>query len=1062
MSTDHETFWRDYLEGHTQTRLPRWAAEPTAGEVCSASTVTGALAGLSAMLGEPPRRLVLAALVRVVGMLAAETDVTIGYRETMSEPAVPLRVQLSGGSWRDLIAMVKTAELAVAAHRGYPPPTTGQVFDVGFGPGLAAGAAPAASAALAVACAGGRLSLSCRGQLFDAEYLARFGGYLTVAMIAMAADPGAPYLEADLKSASERDHLVHGRAGPARPLPQDHAHKLVARQARERPGAIAVIHRDQQWSYDRVNRAANRIAHALLAAGLHAEDVVGVATERCPGWLCAVLGVLKAGGCYLPVEPEFPPARVAALASRANVRFLLTEPGGLAALAGTPGLWSRPVQDLLHSDLPDADPAVAVGLRQLAYVYFTSGSTGVPKGAMCEHLGMINHLTAKTGEFGIGCDDVVVQNARQSFDISLWQLIAPLTVGGRTLILPEEDILDVRRLTDAVVASGATVLQVVPSYLDVLLRFLEEHPRGLGRLRHVCVTGEAISKPLVNRWFASYPRITLVNAYGATEASDDTTHEVMSAPPPGELVPVGRPVSNVTVYVLGPGDGLRPLGTPGEIAFSGICVGRGYINDAERTAEAFAADPFRPGERMYRTGDYGRWLPGGSLEFHGRQDEQVKIHGIRIELGEVESRAREHPRVLAASVVVAPLPGAGKSLVVFYTTADGLTPAELREHLAGSLPANAMPARIECIDELPLTANGKADKRLLTSRALRAQVPPGTVSRVPPRTPTQRRIAQAWAKAMNRPVTDIDCDDSFFELGGSSLSALRVVAALDGLISLDDLVRNPVLSALASAADGAGREAGGLLRLMAGPSAGPSAALVCVPYAAGTAISFQALAAALAALDGGLAVYAVQPPGHDLCRPDEPLVELTELAKLMAGEIAAIDAPVVLWGHCAGAAAAIEAARLLGDQVRHVFVAARPLEPPAALAKEIAAVLAATDISLGIELAAGGWLDGLAGAGLSRADQAFIGRVYRHDTRIANKYLIEASQTWRQRLGCPVTVVAARSDPLTSGFREHFVAWRAFSGEVSLAELDDGGHYFLRTRSGQAAGLILRVLERTA
>jgi amino acid adenylation domain-containing protein len=1058
--TDHEAFWRDYLAGHTLTRLPRWAAEPAAAEVCSAITVPGVLSWLSATLREPPQRLVLAAFVWVVGMLAAETDVTIGHRAAPSEPAAPLRVRLSGGSWRDLIGMVKAAERAVAGHRGCPPRATRPPFDVGFGPGLRTGAA---QAALAVACAGGRISLSCDGQLFDAEYLARFGGYLTAAMTAMAADPAAPGLEADLLSPSERGHLVHGRAGQVRSLPQEHAHELFARRARERPGAIAVVHRDQQWTYDRVNRGANRIAHTLLAAGLRAEDVVGVATERGPDWLCAVLGVLKAGGCYLPVEPDLPAARVDALASRANVRFLLTEPGGLAALAGTPGLWSRPARDLLHGDQPDADPAVAVGMRQMAYVYFTSGSTGVPKGAMCEHLGMINHFTAKTDDFGIGRHDVIVQNALQSFDISLWQLIAPLTVGGRTLILPADDILDVRRLADAVVAGGATILQVVPSYLDVLLRFLEENPRGLGRLRQVCVTGEAISKPLVNRWFASYPQITLVNAYGATEASDDTTHEVMSAPPPGELVPVGRPVGNVTVYVLGPGDGLRPLGTPGEIAFSGICVGRGYINDPERTAEAFAADPFRPGERMYRTGDYGRWLPGGSLEFHGRRDEQVKIHGVRIELGEVESRAREHPLVIAASVVAAPLPGAGKQLVVFYTCADGLEPADLREHLAGSLPASAMPARIERIGELPLTANGKVDKRLLASRALRALAPPAMAQRVQPRTPTQQRIAEAWAKAMNRPVEDIGCDDSFFELGGSSLSALRVVAGLDGLISLDDLVRNPVLSALASAADGAGREPGGLLRLMAGPAAAPSAALVCVPYAAGAAISFQALAAAIAALDDGLAVYALQPPGHDLGRRYEPLVELDELTKLMAGEVGAIDAPVAVWGHCAGVAAALETARLLGSQVRHVFVAARLLESGAALAREVAAVAAATDIDLGIELAAGGGLGGLAEAGLSRADQAFIGRVYRHDTRIANQYLIQAPQTWRQqRLACRVTVVAAASDPLTSGFGERFGAWGAFSDEVARAELDDGGHYFPRTRPEQTAELILRALRRTA
>ena len=359
-------------------------------------------------------------------------------------------------------------------------------------------------------------------------------------------------------------------------------------------------------------------------------------------------------------------------------------------------------------------------------------------------------------------------------------------------------------LLNTVLAGDASILQAVPSYLDVLLRHVERHPRDLGRLRHVSVTGEAIGMPLVRRWFASYPRVCLVNAYGATEASDDTTHEIMTAPPDGDLVPVGRPVHNVTVYVLGPGDTLQPLGGLGEIAFSGPCVGRGYVHDPDRTAEAFAADPFRPGERMYRTGDFGRWLPSGSIEFRGRRDEQVKIHGIRLELGEVESRILEHPAVRAAAVVVTPLPGAGKSLVAFYTSGDGLSPDELRDHLGRLLPATGVPARLHRVAALPLTGNGKVDKRRLASIAQEQASQPAGAGRVLPDTPTQRRIAQAWSQALNRPVEEIGLGDNFFDVGGSSLSALRMVASLDGLISLNDLIRNPVLDALAATADGAG------------------------------------------------------------------------------------------------------------------------------------------------------------------------------------------------------------------------------------------------------------------
>jgi amino acid adenylation domain-containing protein len=1012
------------------TPLPAWTAAGSDGDMCLDVTIADQVRVLARALGEPQERLVLAATVRIASMLAAEDDVTIGHQAARTQPMVPLRVRLPGGSWRDLIAAVKADAV-------------GAVLTVGD--------------SLRIWCTGTGISLRCRASQFDSGYLDRFGGYLTAALAAMAADPDAPWPAADLLSAAERHHLLAERAGAARSLPDEPAHRQFARQARERPDATAVLYLAERWTYDQVNRAANQIAHALLAAGLRAEDVVAVGTERGPRWLCAILGVLKAGGCYLPIEPDYPAGRVAELVSRAEVKFALTEPAGLAGPGAASGLWSRPVTGLLGGDYPDADPAVEVAPGQLAYVYFTSGSTGAPKGAMCEHLGMVNHLTAKVDDFGIGPGDVVVQNARQSFDISLWQLVAPLTVGGATLILPAGHSLDPRLLIEAMVGNDATVLQVVPAFLDVLLRYLEQHPRDLGKLRLVCVTGEAITKPLVVRWFAACPRIALVNAFGATEASDDTTHEIMWEPPPGELVPVGRPVCNVTAYVLGPGDRLRPLGTPGEIAYSGVCVGRGYINDPERTAEAFADDPFRPGHRLYRTGDYGRWLPSGSLEFHGRKDEQVKIQGVRIELGEIEARVTSHPRVLAASVVVTTLPDGAKSLAAFYTSGGGLDPAGLREHLAASLPPSAMPARIERIESLPLTANGKVDKRSLVTRALAAQAPAGARGRPAPRTPSQQRIAAAWALAMNRPVDEIGLDDSFFDIGGSSLAALRVVASLDGLIGLDDLVRNPVLSALAAVADGERGEAGGLLRLLAGPAAGPSAALVCVPYAAGTAISFQALASALAALDGGIAVYAVQPPGHDLGQRAAPLAELDELTKPLASEVAGIGVPVALWGHCAGAPAALEAARLLGGAVTHVFVGARLLEPRDELAKENAMLSTATDIELGAELAGDGGLDGL--AGLSQEELAFVGRVYRHDTRTANQYLIRRPEP---RLGCPLTVVASATDPLTGGCRERFTDWGAFSDQVTLAELADGGHYFPRTRPEQTAAVILRALRPLA
>src|SRR5262249_43212288 len=280
---------------------------------------------------------------------------------------------------------------------------------------------------------------------------------------------------------------------------------------------------------------------------------------------------------------------------------------------------------------PDGDLGVEVARDQLAYIYFTSGSTGEPKGAMCEHAGMLNHLCAKIHDLGIGEQDVVAQTAPQSFDISLWQLLSPLLVGGQTLIVEQEVILDAKRFIDKLVDGRVVIVQVVPSYLEALVSYLARYPRELPDLRRVSATGETLKKELVQRWFAVQPKIKLVNAYGLTETSDDTNHEVMDRVPEQERVPLGCPINNVYVYVVDEYLSPVPLGAPGEIVFSGICVGRGYINDPERTRRAFMLDPHRAGERLYRSGDHGRWLPDGKLDFLGRRDTQVKVNGFRIE-----------------------------------------------------------------------------------------------------------------------------------------------------------------------------------------------------------------------------------------------------------------------------------------------------------------------------------------------------------------------------------------------------------------------------------------------
>src|SRR5256712_9081897 len=432
---------------------------------------------------------------------------------------------------------------------------------------------------------------------------------------------------------------------------------------------------------------------------------------------------------------------------------MLTEGGSPAtldrALDSLSGVQTLFIDAACADGHADSDLGLAVAPDQLAYIYFTSGSTGEPKGAMCEHAGMLNHMCAKIVDLEIGKGTVVAQTAPQCFDIELWELAAAGLVGGRALLIEQEAILVAERFIGKLVDGSVNVVQLVPSYLEIVLSHLAEHPRELPDLRCVSVTGEALKKGLAERWFAAQPAIKLVNAYGLTETSDDTNHEVMCSVPQRERVPLGRPIHNVHVYIVDEHLSLVPIGATGEIVFSGVCVGRGYVNDLERTRRAFLADPYREGHRLYRSGDYGRWLPEGKLEFLGRRDTQVKISGFRIEIGEIENTLLRLPGVRDCAVVVTERADHSKRLVAFYSGQGPLDDKVLRDRLGESLPGYMVPSAFHWRNALPLTAHGQVDKKALTALAGELDAP--EQDHDGPRTATEHRVAGAWGEGVGIP-----------------------------------------------------------------------------------------------------------------------------------------------------------------------------------------------------------------------------------------------------------------------------------------------------------------------
>jgi amino acid adenylation domain-containing protein len=687
--------------------------------------------------------------------------------------------------------------------------------------------------------------------------------------------------------------------GPARALPALGVDELFQQRVMDSPSAMAVIHQATRWTYERLDIEASKIADALAASGLEPDDVVAYIGNRSPEWLASVIGIFRAGGVYLPIEPALPEERIRQHLERSECRFVLEdcEPGQ------GDGPLSVRVSLLGRTEAKEPEPSTHA---RAAYIYFTSGSTGDPKGAICLHPGMLNHLLAKIEVFELDSSAVVAQTAPLGFDISLWQALAPLLVGGATVIVDPETMLDAPALLGMLDLEKVTVLQVVPSYLDALLGTLDLGHSLPSSLKALGVTGEAVSSHLLRRWFDHCPAVPVVNAYGATEASDDTTHEVIRQAPEGSLISVGRPIQNVFVDVLDD-EGVPVEGDEvGEISFSGICVGGGYVNDEERSRQAFTDDPVRPGLRRYLTGDFGHWLPDGRLNFVGRKDEQVKISGMRLELGEIEAQLLRVPAVLKASVI-AVADGPSKRLAGFYCSTVAIP--DLSVQLAEHLPAHAIPRTLRWVPELPLTANGKIDKRALAD--LETLMMSGNTA-FPPITATERRIATAWAEVLDIPLSEIGRHDDFFALGGGSLAAVRFVVAVSGIVSLLQLAEQPVLADLARSVDEKAPRARRGLHALSHP-ANAEVTLVCLPYEGGNALNYAGMAQAIERSPARTAVCAFEYPGHDLARPDEEFIELEDLAAIICLELMAITTPVVLWGHGAGGALAIEVAKLLGE-----------------------------------------------------------------------------------------------------------------------------------------------------
>jgi amino acid adenylation domain-containing protein len=646
--------------------------------------------------------------------------------------------------------------------------------------------------------------------LYEKETIERYLGYFRKLLEGMVEDTDAAIERLAFLSEGERQQVLYEwNQTRVEYGVEKCVQELFEEQVERTPEAVAVRYGEDWLSYAELNRRANGVAHALRVQGVGPETVVAIVMERGIEFLVAILGVFKAGGAYLPLDPHHPLARQIQIVEQSGAKRLVgnREQGRSlkAALAGG-GVEVFGMEELETKEQTEGDVGRTGGLEQLAYVIFTSGSTGVPKGAMLEQRGMVNHLWAKVQELSLGSRDRIGQIASQCFDISVWQYLAGLLVGGQVCIYSDEVVGDARRLLEETEKGKVTVLEVVPSMLEAMLEELESG-RGrapeLAELRWLVLTGEALRRELAERWMGKYPHVKVVNAYGPTECSDDVTHYFLEETwaQGGSYVAIGRPLPNIHLYVLGSDGQPVPVGVAGELCVGGTGVGRGYLKDAQATADAFVPDAFAgvEGARMYRTGDWARWGKDGNIEFLGRMDDQVKIRGFRIELGEIEARLREHAQVGQAVVMVREDEPGEKRLVAYYTwrEVEGRAEVEeLRRHMAEKLPEYMVPAGYVRLESLPLTANGKLDRKALpvpegdSYGAGKYEAPMGEM---------ETRLAALWAEVLK--VKRVGRHDNFFALGGHSLLAVKLTERMrqQGLqVDVRALFKTPTVAELAA------------------------------------------------------------------------------------------------------------------------------------------------------------------------------------------------------------------------------------------------------------------------
>lgn len=766
------------------------------------------------------------------------------------------------------------------------------------------------------------LSLRYNAAIFAASSIERTLRNLQTLLQTIAADPDQQVSKLPLLTAEEQRQILVEWNRTDCDYPHDKClHELVEAQAEKAPKRPAVVYGKHHLSYGEFNSRANQLAHYLRSRGVGPNVRVGICLDPALDFAVAVLAVVKAGGACVPLDPNYPSERLAYMLEDVQARVVITAKNMLpTAVPAACEVLLLAEQSEVISRQPRTNPNSGVTPRDVAYVIYTSGSTGKPRGVLLTHAGLVNYNVNTARMYGMGPDDRMLQFCSISFDIAVEELFATW-ISGATLVLRSEMPLAVPDFLDWIGRQRITILDLPTAYWHEWVHHLPELKNPVPQDLHlVVVGGEKASSKAYAAWLRAVgDRVRWINAYGPTETSVSVSayeSRVSPGEPIPENIPIGRPLANCRIYLLDQNLNPVPVGVPGELHIGGVCVAQGYLNRPELTAEKFIADPFcsEPGARLYKSGDLARYLPSGEIEFLGRRDDQVKIRGFRVELGEIEAALAKHPSVRELAVIAREDTPGEKRLVAYLAPVQGTKPtaAELRRNLQQHLPDYMVPSAFVFLDAMPLTPNGKIDRRGLPA----PEIEPGTEETAVTTDALQLKLVRIWEDLLGK--KPIGIRDNFFELGGHSLLAARLMhrtgQALGKTLPLAMLFQAPTIEQLAAVLrqDGWSRHWSSLVAIQ---PAGSHPPFFCVHGVGGNVLNFRELGALMGP---DYPFYGFQAQGLDGKSPCFTRIE--EMAAHYLAEIKTVQpqGPYFFGGYSLGGVVAYEMAQQLranGEQV---------------------------------------------------------------------------------------------------------------------------------------------------